>query len=368
MKLLVLSASTGGGHDMRAFALSHWWKIKGGESQVYHPLETTFKGYKVGCELYNIIQKKIPRFHHLYFHFLELTSLHRNPLKIIGSKKFTDRCRLFNPDLIVSTHAHLNHGYFQLAKANLPKKIAFAAYCGELADGVGFSKHWVNPKNDLFISPYKEGAKAALNRGMPVAKTLIGGPLLREEFYKEWDEDNRSNVLKKYDLVASKPIFLLGTGANGVNRHHEVIQAICNAGIECQIVALCGTNQKTYQRLNKIPLTKAVQIKPLPKIGASTMVELLHLSSWILARPGAGLTTEAIVTGCPIIFDLSGGCMPQERNNLNFWELRTGSLLSSSSPAELVKIIRSGTPIPRLKIPLESYPHVLLDGLSKLIR
>ena len=98
------------------------------------------------------------------------------------------------------------------------------------------------------------------------------------------------------------------------------------------------------------------------------MVELLNISSWILARPGAGLTTEAIVTGCPVIFDLSGGCMPQERNNLNFWHQRTGDLITSSSPKQLVNIIRSARKIPRLKIPLESSPRVLLDGLTNLIR
>jgi len=58
MNLLVLSASTGGGHDMRAHALSNWWNKKGGLSYVYHPLENTFVGYKFGCTLYNLIQKK----------------------------------------------------------------------------------------------------------------------------------------------------------------------------------------------------------------------------------------------------------------------------------------------------------------------
>jgi len=171
MKLLVLSASTGGGHDMRAYALANWWNKKGGLSHVYHPLENTFVGYKFGCTLYNLIQKKIPRFHSLYFRFLEIANLHRNPQKIIGAQKYIETCRAFNPDLIVSMHAHLNHGYFELVKVNLSNPIPFAVYCGELADGVGFSKHWVNPQNNLFIGPYKEGVEAAQKRGMPRERT-----------------------------------------------------------------------------------------------------------------------------------------------------------------------------------------------------
>ena len=82
--------------------------------------------------------------------------------------------------------------------------------------------------------------------------------------------------------------------------------------------------------------------------------------------PGAGLTTEAIVTGCPIIFDLSGGCMPQEKINLNFWRSRQGKVISSSSPREIVKIIQSKEPIPSLKIPVQASPDLLLKALERL--
>ena len=74
-------------------------------------------------------------------------------------------------------HAHLNHGYFELSRLrNL--KPRFAVFCGELADGYGFSKHWVNPQNDLFVSPFVEGCVAAQRRGMASEKTLASGPLL----------------------------------------------------------------------------------------------------------------------------------------------------------------------------------------------
>ena len=86
MKLLILSASTGGGHDMRAFALKDWWMGKGFEAEVFHPLENTFAGYRFGCQLYNLIQKKIPLLHYAYFHFLEYASIHRSSKRIIGSK------------------------------------------------------------------------------------------------------------------------------------------------------------------------------------------------------------------------------------------------------------------------------------------
>jgi len=365
MKLLILSASTGGGHDMRAFALKDWWMGKGFEAEVFHPLENTFAGYRFGCQLYNLIQKNIPLLHYAYFHFLEYASIHRNPKRIIGSQKYVQKILSFHPDLIVSMHAHLNHGYFELSR--LPNfRPKFAVFCGELSDGYGFSKHWVNPKNDLFVSPYMEGCVAAQRRGMPIEKTLASGPLLRKPFYSQDAKGDQLKLSEKFGLDPTLPIYLLGTGANGVNQHLPIIEALRKGNFDAQIVALCGKNQKTFETLLKVSQASRMKIIPLGQLDASSMFELLKIADWMLARPGAGLTTEAIVTGCPLIFDLSGGCMPQEKINLNFWKSRQGKVISSSSPREIIKIIQSKEPIPSLKIPVQASPDLLLKALERL--
>ena len=94
--------------------------------------------------------KKSSLFHYLYFYFLEYASLHRGPRRIIGSKSLLNDAKNFSPDLILSVHAHLNHGYFRLIRDSLPaNKGKFVIFCGELDDGHGFSRHWVNPEADL---------------------------------------------------------------------------------------------------------------------------------------------------------------------------------------------------------------------------
>jgi len=98
------------------------------------------------------------------------------------------------------------------------------------------------------------------------------------------------------------------------------------------------------------------------------MVSLLRSVDLMVARPGAGLTTEAIVTGCPMIFDLTGGGMPQENNNLNFWKSKTGSILSFYSISKLINILQEKQPIPRVEIPLEESPNLFLDALIKLVK
>ena len=352
---------------MRAYALKDWWKERGGDAEVYHPLENSFWAYRLGCHFYNLIQKKCPRLHFLYFFLLEIFSMHRKARFIFGKKGFVTALNRFSPQLVVSTHAHLNHGFFEIIeKESNSKTPKFIIYCGELANGVGYSRHWVNPKVDLFVSPYEEGCRAAQMRGMPKRKCFAVGPLLRKAFYQT--NEHQNEIRLKYKLLESLPVYLLGTGANGVNQHMSIVRAFKKAGICAQLVALCGGSAETLLKLQREGSSANLRLIALPKVGADEMVALLKISNWIFARPGAGLTTEAIVSGCPIIFDTSRGIMPQEYNNLNFWKKHANTLISCTSSRELVGVVLSKINIPKVHFPVSESPRILLDQMEELIK
>jgi len=314
-----------------------------------------------------LIQKKCPRLHFLYFFLLEIFSMHRKARFIFGKKTFVTALNRFSPHLVVSTHAHLNHGFFEIIeKESNSIKPKFIIYCGELDDGVGYSRHWVNPKVDLFASPYEEGCRAAQRRGIPREKCFAVGPLLRTPFYQTSDHQNE--IRMKYQLLESLPVYLLGTGANGVNQHLSIVRAFRKAGIYGQLVALCGSDTGTLLKLKREGSSGNLRLIALPKVGADEMVALLKISNWIFARPGAGLTTEAIVSGCPIIFDTSRGVMPQEYNNLNFWKKHADTLISCASSRELVDVVLSKIKIPTVHFPVSDSPSILLDKMEELIK
>jgi 1,2-diacylglycerol 3-beta-galactosyltransferase len=179
---------------------------------------------------------------------------------------------------------------------------------------------------------------------------------------------DRLNILKKYGLHPNLPVYLLGTGANGINHHLEIVKRLIKARKKCQVIALCGSNHQALLELRKIPPSDHLDVVALSQVGAAEMVSLLRVADLMVARPGAGLTTEAIVTGCPMIFDLTGGSMPQEQNNLNFWKSKTGSILSFYSVSKLINILQGRQPIPRVEIPLDESPNLFLDALIKLVK
>ena len=351
---------------MRANALSSWWSEGRGEARIMHPLENGFALYRLGSGLYNFIQRKLPLFHYLYFYFLEYASMHRGTRRIISSGKFSREVSGFSPDLVLSVHAHLNHGYFELArKAVSHGKSKLVIFCGELADGQGFSRHWVNPAADLFAGPFEETCLAARKRGMPADKTLVAGPLLRKPFYQSSEQPGRAEFLAEYDLSENLKTYVLGTGANGVNRHREVIDAFNRSDIPCQLLALCGKNVRTLDELESIKEKSKVPLVPLPTQSACNMAMILRHADCLFARPGAGMTTEAIACGTPLIFDVSRGVMPQETNNLNFWKKHAPSLVKTARPTRLPKLVAEE--IPSVRIRMDSGPRKLLSALDQLV-
>ena len=152
MRLVILSSKTGGGHEVRAQAIQEFCNSLDIQSLLVRPLEESSSIYFLGTKIYNWIQRFHPRLHSIYFWLLEHASLHSNPKLIIGGNKFQDQIREFHPSAIISVHAHLNHGFRDLIQKAIPRSIfpKFMIYCGELDDGVGYSRHWVNPKADLF--------------------------------------------------------------------------------------------------------------------------------------------------------------------------------------------------------------------------
>ena len=65
---------------------------------------------------------------------------------------------------------------------------------------------------------------------------------------------------------------------------------------------------------------------------------LMQASSAIVARPGTGTTSEAIISGCPIIFNSLGGFMPQEWITMRYAQ-RHGFAVQIRRPGNLPGIL-----------------------------
>lgn len=316
-RILILTSSTGGGHNARAYALQSWIRELNPQTPIliHKTLEQTHPVYAFGVALYNQIQRHAPILHHLYFHFLEFAKLHKNAARIIGKKHFTSIVESFRPEIIFSVHAHTNHGYFDLARSSkLSKKPLCITYCGELTGGYGFSHLWVNPHADYFIGSTQETCATALRLAMPQDKIIHGGFLLDPRFSKKPDCD-RASILHKLNLNPKSFTLLIPASGSGAEHHKKILRALQKTALPLQAIFLCGKNQRLIQHLHQSS-TQALRIAALPH--STEMPTLLRAIDLIITRPGSGTTSEAILSGCPILHHTFGGIMPQENLTLRY--------------------------------------------------
>jgi len=307
---------------MRARSLKAWSETQAAaplklEIELFQALEETHSVYRWGVSIYNWIQNHWPLLHHVYFNVLELLSLHRDSKVILGKEKFVAKVEAYRPAVIVSTHAHLNHGFFELARMVLGKqKVKCVTYCGELHGGYGFSRHWVNTGADLFIGAVPETCHAATDLGMLEEKTAVGGFLLNPAFYRPRlnSEQRACFVTQELGLEPGTFTVVLATGGNSANNHVALLNALARASLPVQVVALCGRSASALADVNNwaMDIGRRVGIRVTGIPFTSRLNELFQVASVVVARPGTGTTSECIQCTCPILFNGLGGIMPQE--------------------------------------------------------
>ena len=315
-KILILTSSTGGGHDMRARSLAQWAKHESPpqrvvETKIFSTLESGSDLYRFGVDLYNSIQKVAPWFHHLYFGYLECAQMHRYAEQLQGTDAFISCLQSYQPDIIVSVHAHLNHGYFQLAKRVLGQRVPCVTYCGELFGGYGFSHLWANPQVDYFFGAVPATTQEARALGVPESRSRTAGFLLHPDFYRTYTVEEKQVFAQEMALDMTRFRLVLATGANAANNHLCLLQALEKKKLPIQVIVLCGKNKTTREEVTAFAnKAKSIRVLALPYF--TRMSILMQSASAIVARPGTGTTSEAIMAGCPIIFNGMGGIMPQE--------------------------------------------------------
>ena len=299
---------------MRARSLSAWSQTVNSEISIerYQALEESSRLYGFGVEIY--VDSESILHCHIYFNFLEIFQVYASQHTLLGREKFERRLRATKPDLIVSVHAHTNHAFRVIAKKVLPE-VQFVTYCGEMHGGYGFSRHWVDQGSDAFIGATPEICGAAEELGIPKNRIHYGGFLLNPNFYNEpLSEDKQASLLREtYQLEHGSPSAFDGATA------HQSLTSYERRGARLliQVLALCGRNESAREKIDI--LSKGFSSTTVKTLGyQEDMFSLMQCVDGIVARPGTGTTSEAIMAGCPIFLNTMGGIMPQEWITVKF--------------------------------------------------
>ncbi|MBX3736428.1 MAG: glycosyltransferase [Candidatus Didemnitutus sp.] len=325
VRILILTSSTGAGHDARAQAFAEWcFELyrHDVDVRIEQMLEKSSTFFRWGVEFYNWIQKKSPWIHKAFFLFVELLSL-VNRRSVSWGRRYYEKVLLdYRPHLIFSVHDCLNRGYFQLARKMLgADKVRCATYCGEFSGGFGYSVNWVEPTADLYISRTPTASDYAVKLGMPRERTRVRGHLMRPRAHVEvlrTASARRDYLVDTLELRPDLFTVFLATGGNGANNHLELLPRLLPHGDRVQAIVICGRNRDAYNDVlhwrNEHPELNCFVD------GFSEDVHLLmQVSDAIVTRGGTTTCAKALHFECPIIFNAFGGIMPQEELTVKFF-------------------------------------------------
>lgn len=350
LKILIFTSSGGTAHDSAAYALEKWFNQESSilgcdiEVKVDHVLEKSSPIISFCVDLYNWIQTHAPWLHLIYWRLIELEDIFKPGTVLVGRRYLIHLLAEFNPGIIISTHPHTNRGHFDLAKRVLGRQLRCITSCTELDGKFGFTRNWVTRRADLFWAQTPEVAAEARRRGFPAERISILGPLLYPPFHQPLRAPAEHRFSDPpgdtpFHSPEERPLLVLGTGANGANNHLRLLEQLVPFGDQIKVIALCGRRIEILHTIQAWSQGQpGLEVEALGFQGPEAMTALYRQTWGFVSRPGARTATEALVLGCPLIFNHFGITMPQELLAVRYFRQR-GLEVSIRKPRDLAAVV-----------------------------
>ncbi len=345
-RLLILTSRTGGGHNARARAISEWiGKADLNEEFEIHIeeiLENSSIILKFGVAVYNFIQRRFPRLHHIYWHITEAFIRTQSGGVKIGGVYYRKLIADYKPHIIISVHDSTNRGYFEDAKTLLGNnRVTCITYCGEWSGGRGYSQNWLNPIADRLYSRTEEAREYAIQNRIPPKRISVFCNLLSlKHFNSVFSVDEKRKFRsEKLKLDEGSLTLLFSTGINSANEHLKLLNEIVGLSDKVQAIVICGRSKTVMKRLLEWQ-RKHNQFKLHVEGYSNQLHSLMEASDAVISRGGSNTAAEALFHNCPLIFDLMTGTMPQEELTHRYF-LKKKAAVVINKRGDLAKLLAS---------------------------
>lgn len=228
------------------------------------------------------------------------------------------------PDLVVSLIPNFGRAVYQALKAAHPET-PLVTILTDLAD---YPPHfWIERGHDQF---YICGSAQALEQARrlgygPDRARLVSGMILNPRFYRPVVAD-RVEGRRKLQLEPDAATGLILFGGQGSQEIRRILERLESAGTKAQFIAICGKNEALRRDLAARKWKMPVFIEGY----TSEIPYYMHLSDFLIGKPGPGSVSEAMAMSLPVIVERNAWTLPQERYNADWIvEKNVGLVLTS---------------------------------------
>jgi len=334
-KVLIMSASTGGGHNRAARAIKEELESR------------TIGNMSIECEIVdslklvnNTMDKVIsrgyeksalytPKAYGSVYRFSETTIASKNefktnPLTSLMARKFKHLLNESTPDLIIGTHPFpmialstlkknnnihslsRSESFYKSTKVDIPPMISV------LTDYTTHST-WIQNEIDYYIVGHEYVKELLVYEGVDSEKVKAFGIPVEKSFLSHRD---RETVLTELGLSPEKLTVLLMGGSFGAGNIKETLEDLIAIDRDFQILVITGRNEHLKDKLSKM-LDSTIHNKNICLLGyTNKMNDILASIDVLISKPGGLTTTEALLNDVPMIvpYFIPG----QEEENLDF--------------------------------------------------
>lgn len=313
-KVMILTASIGGGHNQAAKALKDIHRFHGYEVIVVDFLKETGKFIEKTLITGNsILYGKLPYIYKSLYKYsnneVVNTKISNYAMKIF-EKKIYNKIIKENPDLIIGTHPFTVNTICKLKKKrslNLP-------FISVITDFKAHSFH-VNRYVDAYITASEYTKIDMINRGVKKEKIYPYGIPIKQDFFKQ--KINRRYNDKKFTVL------IMG-GSIGSSSIESVLNELVKCKHIFKIIVVCGKNKALMNSIEVNYKDKAYDKEILLYGFTNNIPELMQKSDVLISKPGGLTVAEAIASNLPMIIPhmLPG----QEEENAEFL-VRSGAAM-----------------------------------------
>ena len=331
MRVLILSSSTGAGHDSCANAIKEAYDNNGDFCEVYEIFHFISNfATAVMTKGHTAIYRHFPAafkigYNHMEKHFDSYNkpkgSL-TNRFLALGAKKLNEYVKNENFDTVICTHPFSTVMLAAaVSKYGLNVKTAFVATdytCAPTVNTSGIDTYFIADSKiiDLFVK-----------YGMEKNKLVPVGIPVRQMFYKNLAKEEAK---EKSGIKKESTHLLVMCGSMGCGPVKKILKHIsAKIPTNTEITIVCGTNKRLAKSLNrKYKANDFIHVQGFVK----NMSELLDSADLYLTKPGGLSVSEARQKNLPMVFiDAVAGC--EEYNRKFFVDL--GGAVSGESVKEL---------------------------------
>lgn len=309
MRILLLSCSTGGGHNSAAVAIQKHCQDRGIACEIRDALRFVSKPHtKIIGGGHSYVYRHLPRLFGVGYRYEEKHQPNFFYKQMSwGAKKFAAFLNENSYDVIICTHIF---GNMLVNEAKKKCGITIPQYAVNTDYAFCPGIDMVDVQR-VFIAA-EELRDMHLQAGFSDDQVVVSGIPIRDAFFEKVDKQQARRAL---DLPTDKKIVLLFSGSIGCGRLHRKAPKLSKKlPADAHLVIICGNNTRLYRRLQRSCNDDTTTV-----IGYTDRVaEYMAAADLCLTKPGGLSTTEMLVTCLPMVLMLSvPGC---ETHNLEHFK------------------------------------------------